>query len=186
MIEAGKIEAAIRDGLGASILPLSSDDVVVSGLMAKFAGLDTDCQTVAFAWTMARNFALDTDRHAMGAARNKARDMVRSRNLALAEQEKAAEAETRRLCLAEFARIVELVTPTLRTKQTNCLRVVELTVFDGKTMDDLRERFPGSSDQVLWQWKRRGIDLLLRHASKRMADFLNRARKITPGARHTG
>ena len=70
MFEAEKIEAAIRDGLRASIMPLASDEVVVSGLMAKFAGLDSDCQSVAFAWPMARNFALDSDRHAMAGARN--------------------------------------------------------------------------------------------------------------------
>lgn len=90
-----------------------------------------------------------------------------------AEEERLKQ-ETFERCTKEFAELTARLVPELRETQLRMIGMVRLSVLERRTDEECAERYPGSTPAQRWQWKRRGLKLLLPHASPELAAILSR------------
>lgn len=77
-------------------------------------------------------------------------------------------------CTREFAELTARLVPELRETQLRMIGMVRLSVLERRADEECAERYPGSTPAQRWQWKRRGLKLLLPHASSELAVILSR------------
>ena len=118
-----------------------------------------------FAHVIARNWATDELRKRAVAAKRKARSLLQ------AERERQ-EMERLERCKKEFDGLVFKLLPNLVCSQSKQLDIVRLTCFEGLTDEENSRLFPGTNAMLRYQWKHRGIHLLLPLASPELKDFL--------------
>ena len=132
-------------------------------LMAKVFNADPE-DLVAFAFRVGRNAVIDRNRRKEAAARMQVlADQAAAQALQDA-REQWDRAQDLREAREQFVTFIAGVPngPQTQTRSQQ-LEIVRLQVLEGLDGDDLAMAFPGSTQEQRWQWKRRGVKLLLKH-----------------------
>jgi DNA-directed RNA polymerase specialized sigma24 family protein len=136
----------------------------VQALEAKVAAKRPD-KPAAYAFVIARNWAIERHRKACRDAARILRDERRA-------EEARREAERERLAREEFAALYACLAPALRPTQLRQLQIVNLVCIEGLSDAETARRYPGTTPAARWQWKRRGVLLLLPHATEALKSVI--------------
>lgn len=120
---------------------------------------------VNYAFFCGRNWAIDQQRKREAAVR------IAERRREKLERERQISRNHER-AEREFLRLVDRLSPALSDLQQCHLEIVWLICFGGSTDTDCAEMYPGSKRDQRYQWKRRGVKLVLPHASENLVNHL--------------
>lgn len=118
-----------------------------------------------FAFVVARNWAIGRQRKSASAATR----LLREERQAEAAR---AKAERKRLAYDAFLSLCGELEQELLPTQRRHLELVRMTCFEGLRADRLAVRFPGVSADCLYQWKKRGLDLICPRATPVLREYL--------------
>ncbi len=147
---------------GLAVGPLAPTEGTVRRLMRKTRDAEPE-NPVAYAHFVARNASIDEARRT---------ERSQQKEIRLREEAEAARVETARLegLLRELRRHIRAVAPAAPNPKH--LQVLEATAVDGLDAEALARRFPGTNAGLRYQWKRRGVKLILPRASEALKAHL--------------
>ena len=156
---------------GMSQHPVACDDATIDALVAKVRARNPENPT-GYAYIVGKNYALDHLRAAKAQARRQLAKQTESDRLA---REAVQKEETRLLHVRlrdEFLDLSAKLVPTIRKSQLKQPGVVRLVCFEGANSSVCAERFPESTPDARYQWKRRGLKLIWPFASADLRQYL--------------
>ncbi len=164
-----QIRKSILNGL--AVGPLAPTEGTVRRLIRKTLNAEPK-NPVAYANFVARNASIDAQRSIERAQKKeivRREEAVTQRKRAVAAQKEAARIERLH---RELRRHIRALTPTAPNPKH--LQVLEAQVLDGLSQERLARRFPGANAALRYQWKRRGVNLVLPRASEALKVHLCR------------
>ena len=123
-----------------------------------------------FAYVVARNWVADQ-------FKNNARATRRMSEALLSEEKERKERELLERHVREFDEIKTELMPYLSQAQIQSLGMVYLICFEGRKDRHCAHLFPGTNKNQRYKWKQRGVELLVKHASPELKNFLTKKEK---------
>jgi hypothetical protein len=148
---------------GLAVAPVPFSEQVIADLERRVAEKCPD-EPHAYAFVVARNWAIDSSRKAA----RQARLQVES---ALCSERERLDRERFEAAREEFYTLVGTLAFEIPETQIKYLGIVGLTVFEGCTDPECARHFPGTRD-ARYQWKRRGMKLVWPRASANLRAVL--------------
>lgn len=137
----------------------------IKKVIARVMGANpSEDKLVAYAYRAGRNAALDQIRHEEALARMAREEAQRaSRELSVAKERWDAQRDLE-AARAQFDAFVSTLPASDRdlTRELK-IKIVRMVVLEEREDSELCDVFPGSTPPQRWQWKRRGVKLILGH-----------------------
>ena len=118
----------------------------------------------SFAFLVGRNSVISRHRREQAAARKRVHDQVDAAEMLAVAKVQWEQAQDLAEARGQFDAFVRDIPEGPQTQTLfEQTQIVRLQVLDGRGGLALAEAFPGSTPAQRWQWKRRGLKLLLKH-----------------------
>jgi hypothetical protein len=165
------IRQAILNGISATPVTVTEGDLneierKIRRREGKIANLSHYAYIVGRNWAVSRVRKLATE-----GRRAQAELLAKERRAEETRRGQERETELSKLRTELDAIVAELL-PTARPVQARQLGIVRLVVVDGLTDAQCAERFPGTNPVQRYQWKSRGLSLVIGHCSPELRGLL--------------
>jgi hypothetical protein len=164
MLSVREVRSALLRGISTVPVDVSVDEIeALHGVVDKNRPADP----FHYAFVVGRNWAVSKRRKEDRAARRHQAEL-------LAAEEARLRKEAHERAVAEFENIVADLWPVATEVQRCSIKLVKLSAVDGCGDDKCYERFPDTTTNQRYQWKRRGIKLVWPHASLELRQLIGR------------